>query len=129
MAEADGSSQTENNQLEPIKKPAINGKPFVAGYDSRRHLDGPNPIVTNIKHYIQSRLASPSLNYPNLSKLDEIVEKMVQRANDGDIKAMELALAYGFGRPSQQIDVTAQIAVQQIKIIRSDDIQDAEIIT
>lgn len=43
-----------------------------------------------------------------LTALDAILMKLRQQAAQGNIKAMELLLAYGYGKPKQQIEHTGK---------------------
>lgn len=101
-------------------------KPFKKGYDPRRTLTGasPNPIVTDIKKYIRERLSEPISEESNITKLDAIAQRMLHEAGKGNIKAIELAMAYGYGKPMQQVDVTTQgeqIQIGQIVILPPND--------
>jgi hypothetical protein len=64
------------------------------------------PPVTDIKKYIQARLNEPSAEGANTTRLDLIVAKLLQQAFSGNMKALQLAMEYGFGKPTQQIAVT-----------------------
>lgn len=103
-----------------------NLKPFKKGYDERRTTKGasPNPIVTDIKKYIRERLSETISPESNVTKLDAIAQRMLVEAGKGNIKAIELAMAYGYGRPNQQVDITSggeQIQIGQIIILPPND--------
>src|SRR3989304_3869542 len=90
-----------------------NPKPFKKGYDKRRANSGqsPNPIITDIKKYIREKLAEPAATGSDHTKLDAIVARIMKDAFDGRPHAQELALAYGFGKPTQMIEMEARMQI------------------
>lgn len=93
----------------PAPKPEHQGtknlKPFVKGEDSRRNLKG-RPVVTDIKKYIKERLNQNTTDNPDKSRLDAMVDKLIDRANKGNLRAMEIALSYGYGKPTQGLELS-----------------------
>lgn len=83
-------------------------KPFKKGYDPRRQKrSSPNPIVTDIKNYIREKLAEETTAGSGVTKLEALTQRILVEANKGNIKAYEILMAYGHGKPSQSIDVTS----------------------
>jgi hypothetical protein len=68
--------------------------------------NGPHPIVKDIKAYIRSKLNEPALKDSDKTHLDKITEKMIDMAKGGNLKAQELAMSYGYGRPTQGIELS-----------------------
>lgn len=95
-------------------------KPFKKGNDPRRNLKGRTDkgIVTDIKEYIRQKLAEPASQGSNDTRLDALTAKLLQKAYNGEIKALELCMAYGWGKPSQQIDVSGNMQITTIKVVR-----------
>jgi hypothetical protein len=86
-----------------------NLKPFKKGKDPRRSAGGtPNPIVTDIKNYIRAKLSEPAAEKADYSRLDAITAKMLSLAYGGNMKAIELAMAYGYGKPIQALELTGK---------------------
>jgi hypothetical protein len=97
----------ENNNT---PKPRVIGKPFEKN-DPRINRKGP-PVVSDIKKYIKERMAEPAREArPNEdpkavpTRIHAIFSKLLQMAFDGNIKAMELLLKYGYGNPAQMIEI------------------------
>lgn len=90
-----------------------NLKPFVKD-DPRINRKG-RPVVNDIKRFIKERLAEP-IREPGAGedpdkvpiKLETIIQKLLLMAKDGNLKALELALKYGYGNPTQALEVTGK---------------------
>jgi len=70
--------------------------------------NGRPPIVSDIKKYIREKLSEPVTKDADHSKLDAITAKLLTMAFSGNMKAMELCMAYGYGKPSQQLEITGE---------------------
>jgi hypothetical protein len=80
---------------------------------------GRPPIVSDIKTYIREKLAESPTKDADHTKLDAITAKLLNMAFSGNLKAMEICMSYGYGKPSQQIDLNADVNGDiNIKIIR-----------
>lgn len=81
--------------------------------------NGRPPIVSDIKAYIREKLAETPTKDADHTKLDAITAKLLNMAFSGNLKAMEICMAYGYGKPSQQIDLQGDINGELIiKVIR-----------
>lgn len=84
-----------------------NLKPFLPGHDDRRNLKGRPAIVKDIKAYMKERLAEPANPGSDVTRLDALMTKLLTMAYAGNMKAMELAMAYGYGKPTQGLELSA----------------------
>ena len=84
-----------------------NLKPFAKGPDDRRNLNGRPPIVKDIKKYMKERLNEPANAGSDVTRLDALMTKLLTMAYSGNLKAMELAMAYGYGKPTQGLEISA----------------------
>jgi len=80
-------------------------KPWKKGQSG--NPKGKPAIVSDIKLYIRERLNEPPTKGADHTKLDAITAKLLTMAFAGNLKAMELCMAYGYGKPSQSIDIGA----------------------
>lgn len=81
--------------------------PFKKGDDDRRNLKGRPAIVKDIKAYMKERLAEPANPGSDVTRLDALMTKLLTMAYGGNLKAMELAMAYGYGKPTQGLELSA----------------------
>lgn len=96
--EGDEKEQKKQNSL-------ANLIPFKDGPDPRRNKIG-RPVVSDIKKYFKERLNEEASKDSNFTRLDAIVSKLLDKAfTEGNLKAVEMCLQYGFGKPSQSIEV------------------------
>ena len=71
------------------------------------------PVVSDIKRFIKERLAD-TIRDPKgtetadqvATKLEAIIEKLLFMAGQGNLKALELILKYGYGNPTQAVEVS-----------------------
>lgn len=67
--------------------------------------NGRPSIVNNIKNYIREAL-SEKIPGSDTTKLEVLTQKLLYMAGKGNMKALELVMAYGYGKPQQNVDVT-----------------------
>ena len=72
------------------------------------------PVVNDIKRFIKERLAEETATGSNITKLEAIIAKLLHKAGQGDHKAMELCIKYGYGNPTQIIEMTGKDGQQLI---------------
>lgn len=75
------------------------------------------PVVSDIKRFIKERLAETvkvTGQTDEITKLEAIIDKLLIDAGKGNLKATELALKYGYGNPTQAIEVTGKDGQQLI---------------
>lgn len=100
--------------------------PFKSGYDPRRNITG-RAQVNDIKGYIKGRLTEDADADGRYSKLDSLIEAVIKRAMRGDHAALKLCLEYGFGKPTQTIEVSgkdgAAILTHDFSNISNDELQ------
>lgn len=89
--------------------------PFT-GADDPRRVNGIPPIVSDIKAFIREGLNEETSKGSGTTKLEALRAKLFKMANEGNLKALELAMAYGYGKPTQQIDFNS-IGSNSIPII------------
>lgn len=72
-------------------------------------------IITDIKQYVREKLAEPTTEGGDVTKLEALTQKLLRKAYEGDTRALEIVLAYGYGKPSQQIDMSLDAKIQETK--------------
>lgn len=85
-----------------------NLKPFQKGDDPRRNSKGRPGIVKDLRNYIRERLAEKAAEGTDTTRLDAITSKLLTMAFNGNMKAMELCLAYGYGKPVQGLELSGK---------------------
>lgn len=80
-----------------------NLKPFLKGQSGN-----PNgrPPVSDYKKYLKERLSEPDKVGSKKTKLDALTDKLYALAIKGNVRALELLLAYYAGKPSQELQLT-----------------------
>ena len=70
---------------------------------------GRPPIVKDLREFIKEKLAGETTSGSGVTKLEAITTKLLHMANSGNMKAMELALAYGYGKPREDKSIDFNI--------------------
>lgn len=70
------------------------------------HPGGPGrPKLPDLKEAMARALGEQAKD--GTTALDQIIEAMRRKAAQGDVKAAELLLARGFGKPRESVDITS----------------------
>lgn len=96
---------------EEPKEETGKGKPWLKEHEFKKGESGNlkgRPVVNDIKRFIKERLAEDTAPGSGITKLEAIIQKLLKKAFDGDHKAMELAIKYGYGNPTQAVEVTGK---------------------
>lgn len=87
------------------------GKPWLKEHQFKPGQTGNakgRPVVNDIKRFIKERLAEETAAGTGITKLEAIISRLLKKAFDGDYKAMELAIKYGYGNPTQAVEITGK---------------------
>lgn len=95
----------------PRKGNIQNLKHFVKGDDSRRNLKGAPPKLPALDELL-ARVLSEEQN--GLSAMEAIIMMLRAKAAKGDLKAAEILLDRGYGKPKQSIDNRTELEIKSI---------------
>jgi len=73
--------------------------------DPRINRKGPPTIVKDIREFIRAKLHEPASKESDRTKLEVITAKLLSMAYSGNMRAVELAMAYGYGKPTESIEI------------------------
>lgn len=77
-----------------------NLKPFKKGHDERRHMTGEKKLP-DLKKVIYERLS-------NGEEVSDIIDVLIKIAKKGDLKAIDMILDRGYGKATNQIEVSGK---------------------
>lgn len=83
-----------------------NLKPFVKGDDPRRNLKGAPPVLPELKEALKKILEEEK---DGITNLEAVLKALFQRANKGDVRAIQELLDRFYGKVKQDVglDVTS----------------------
>ena len=94
-----------------------NLKPFKKGQSG--NPEGRPPIVKEFREFLQERLSEPDPQKPGKTNLEALAEKLFQMGQNGNLKAIELAFNYAYGKPkeneNQRSDLTRVIMPKPVE--------------
>jgi hypothetical protein len=106
----------DNNDIKPEDQPQkrIVGKPFEKN-DPRINRAGRPAVSADIRKYIRQRLAE-KVRQPGTGedpenvpiRMEAIFNKLLTLAYEGNMKALEILLKYGFGNPTQMVEISGK---------------------
>jgi hypothetical protein len=87
-----------------------NLKPITGADDPRRYKGGPGPgLVSRIRHCLKTEVMVDGKTGDSITRADIIAETLVTLAEDGELEAIKVILAYTEGKPTQSLDVSGEV--------------------
>lgn len=79
-------------------------KPFQKGHDPRRNVKGRGKGQINLADMIRRIAAEPIAPNDKRTYIDAIIRSTFKHAHDGDMRAVEIIMERGWGKPVQQLE-------------------------
>lgn len=97
-----------------MRKQDKNLKPFQKGFDERRNLEGrpegAKSLSTQLREFLETTVKDD--DGENTTFRDAIIKKLLQKAQKGDIKAIQEIFDRTEGKSKQSIEVEGDMKIQ-----------------
>ena len=80
--------------------------PFKPGHDPRRNLKGRGKGGINLTDLVRKIGAEPVSRESKITYIDAIIRSTFKHAHDGDMRAVEIIMERGWGKPVQPLENT-----------------------